>query len=44
MRRLSQPWKSASAEAVNTVAYATKYHSEWFWRGAQHAGKPRERD
>jgi hypothetical protein len=24
----------ASAEAVNAIAYATKYHSEWFWRGA----------
>ena len=28
-------WKDASAETVNAVAYATKYHSEWFWRGAQ---------
>jgi len=27
----------ASAEAVN--AYATKYHNEWFWRGAQHVRK-----
>ena len=26
--------KEASAEAVNAVAYATKYHSEWFWKGA----------
>ena len=26
--------KEASAEAVNAIAYATKYHSEWFWRGA----------
>jgi hypothetical protein len=26
--------KEASAEAVNAVAYATKFHSEWFWRGA----------
>jgi hypothetical protein len=25
--------REASAEAVNAVAYATKYHSEWFWRG-----------
>jgi hypothetical protein len=32
------PWKEASAEAVN-VAYATRYHSEWFWSGAQHEGK-----
>jgi hypothetical protein len=30
---LPLPWKEASAEAVNVVAYATKYHSEWFWRG-----------
>jgi hypothetical protein len=30
---LPLPWKEASAEAVNAVAYATKYHSEWFWRG-----------
>src|SRR5215468_3775540 len=28
--------KEASAEAVNAIAYATKYHSDWFWRGAQH--------
>jgi hypothetical protein len=33
--------KEASAEAVNAIAYATKYHSEWFWRGAQHARKRR---
>ena len=26
-------WKEASAEAVNAIAYATKYYSEWFWRG-----------
>jgi len=26
-------WKEVSAEAVNAIAYATKYHSEWFWRG-----------
>jgi hypothetical protein len=25
--------KEASAEAVNAVAYASRYHSEWFWRG-----------
>src|SRR5689334_5648852 len=30
---LPLPWKEASAEAVNAVAYATKYHSDWFWRG-----------
>ena len=23
-------WKEASAEAVNVVTYATKFHSEWF--------------
>ena len=32
-------WKEASTEAVNAVAYATRYHSDWFWRGAQHEGK-----
>jgi len=32
-------WKEASAEAVNAIAYATRYHPEWFWRGAQHAPK-----
>jgi hypothetical protein len=26
-------WKEASAEAVNAIADATKYNSEWFWRG-----------
>jgi hypothetical protein len=31
--------KEASAEAVSAIAYATKYHSEWFWRGAQHVRK-----
>jgi hypothetical protein len=36
--------KEASAEAVNAVAYATRYHSEWFWRGAQHVGKWRVRN
>jgi hypothetical protein len=24
--------KGASAETVNAVAYAIRYHSEWFWR------------
>jgi len=32
---LPLPWKEASTEAVNAVAYATEYYSEWFWRGAQ---------
>jgi hypothetical protein len=27
--------EDASAEAVNAVAYATEYHSDWFWKGAQ---------
>ena len=31
--------KEASAEAVNAIAYATKYHSDWFWKGAQHVRK-----
>jgi hypothetical protein len=30
---LPLPWKEASAEAVNAVAYATRYYSEWFWQG-----------
>jgi len=32
---LPLPWKEASAEVVNGVAYATRYHSEWFRRGAR---------
>ena len=32
-------WKEASVEAVNAVADATRYYSEWFWQGAQHVGK-----
>jgi hypothetical protein len=32
---LPLPWKEASAEAVNAVAYATRNHSEWFWQGAR---------
>jgi len=38
---LPLPWKEASAEAVNAVAYATRYHPEWLWRGEQHAAKRR---
>jgi hypothetical protein len=30
---LPLPWKEASAEAVSAVAYASRHHSEWFWRG-----------
>jgi hypothetical protein len=41
---LSLTWKEASAEAVNAIAYATRYHSEWFWQGAQHVGKWRTRN
>jgi hypothetical protein len=33
--RLSR--KEASDEAAN--AYATKYHSDWFWKGAQQIRK-----
>ena len=36
---LPLPWKEASAEAVNAVAYATRYLSDWFWKGAQHIRK-----
>jgi len=25
--------------AVNAIAYATRYHSDWFWKGAQHIRK-----
>jgi hypothetical protein len=32
-------WKEASVEAANAIAYATRYHPEWFWRGAQHTEK-----
>jgi hypothetical protein len=35
--QLSQ--KEASAEAVNVIAYATKYYPEWFWKGAEHLRK-----
>ena len=30
---LPMPWTEASVEAVNAVAYATRYHSDWFWQG-----------
>lgn len=33
----------ASAEAVNAIAYATKYHSDWFWKGAHQIRKRRWR-
>ena len=23
-------WSEASVEAINTIAYATRYHSDWF--------------
>jgi len=36
-------WREASAKAVNAIAYATKCHSEWFWRGAKHIRKCRGR-
>src|SRR5215468_8828360 len=36
---LPLPWQEASIEAVNAVAYAIRYHPEWFWRGAQHTEK-----
>jgi hypothetical protein len=34
--------KEASGEAVNAIAYATRYHPEWFWQGAQHVRKWRQ--
>jgi len=38
---LPLPWQEASIEAANAVAYVTRYHPEWFWRGAQHTEKRR---
>jgi hypothetical protein len=26
-------WKEASDEAVNAIAYASREHAVWFWRG-----------
>jgi hypothetical protein len=31
--------KEASVEAVNAIAYATCYHSAWFWQEVQHVAK-----
>jgi hypothetical protein len=28
-----------STNAVNAIAYATKYYPEWFWKGAEHLRK-----
>jgi hypothetical protein len=38
--------KEASAEAVSAIAYATKYHSDWFWKGrsTQGSGERRTKD
>jgi len=33
------PWKEASVEAANAVAYGRHYHPEWFWRGANYTEK-----
>ena len=30
---LPPPWKEASVEVVNAVAYVTRYHPEWYWHG-----------
>jgi hypothetical protein len=30
---LPLPYKGASVEVVNAIAYATRHHSEWFWQG-----------
>src|SRR5262249_10604334 len=35
--RLSQ--SKAGVQPVNATAYATRYHSDWFGRGAQHVRK-----
>src|SRR5262245_60217369 len=37
---LPLPWQEASIEAAKAVAYATRYHPEWFWRGAQRRAAP----
>lgn len=29
------PWNEAKAEAANAVAYARRYHPEWFWQGRE---------
>jgi len=39
---LPLPWQEASIEAANAVAYARRYHPEWFWRAAEHTEKWRE--
>jgi len=36
---LALPWKEATVEAVNAIAYATRYRSDWFWKGAEHIRK-----
>ena len=36
---LPLPCQEARIEAANAIAYATRYHPEWFWRGAQHTEK-----
>ena len=30
---LPASWKEASVEAVNAIAYASRWYPEWFWRG-----------
>jgi hypothetical protein len=36
---LPLPRKEAAVEAVNAIAYATRYRSDWFWKGAEHIRK-----
>ena len=32
------PWAQADAEAVNAVAYASSFHTRWFWDGVSGQG------
>jgi len=36
---LPPPWKEASVEVVNAVAYVTRYHPEWYWHGLAKLGR-----
>jgi len=29
------PERDASAETVNTIGYASTYHTQWFWSGVR---------
>jgi len=40
---LPLPWQEASAEAVNAIAYATKYHSDSFYSACARVIAPAHR-